>query len=120
MRSGQEVPGDVKNSLIYTCNAGFDLANRVVAVDGCRLVQVACRGAVCQNFADDLSFTFTVRWRGGKARVFGDALTALASNKLLRLCSTLGVGDHICVNLVTSTLRHLTCIAHTFPQLLTN
>jgi hypothetical protein len=25
---------------------------------------------VCQNFADELSFTFTVRWRGGKARLF--------------------------------------------------
>ena len=107
MRCGQEVPGDVKKSLIYTCNAGFDLAKRVVAVDGWRLVQVACRGAVCQNFADDLSFTFTVRWRGGKARVLGGALTGLASNKLLRLCSTLGVGDHICVNLVISTLPHV-------------
>jgi hypothetical protein len=25
---------------------------------------------VGQNFADELSFTFTVRWRGGKARHF--------------------------------------------------
>jgi hypothetical protein len=120
VRCGQDVPGDVKNSLIYTCNAGFNLAKRVVPVGGWRLVQVACRGAVCQNFADDLSFTFTVRWRGGKARVFGNALTALASNKLLRLCSTLEVGDHICVDLVTFTLPHFLCIAHTLSCLLIN
>jgi hypothetical protein len=58
------------------CNAGFNLARRVMAVDGWRLVQVACRAVVCQNFADELSFTFTVRWRGGKARIFRHALTS--------------------------------------------
>jgi hypothetical protein len=47
-----------------------------MAVDGWRLVQVACRAVVCQNFADELSFTFTVRWRGGKARDFHHALTS--------------------------------------------
>ena len=50
---------------------------------------------VCQNFADERSRTFTVRWRGGKARLFGNAQTLLAFNKLRRLCSTLDVGNHI-------------------------
>jgi hypothetical protein len=69
---------------------------------------------VCQNFTDELSFTFTVRWRGGKARaIFLRALTALASNELLRLCSTLGVVDPICVDLLSAPLRHCFSLAHT-------
>lgn len=82
MRSAVEQtrPDKKVPSLIYTCNAGFDLAEGAMAADGWRMVQVACRGALCQNFADELSFTFTVRWRGGKARFFHDALTVLASN----------------------------------------
>jgi hypothetical protein len=43
---------------------------------GWRRLRVA--EVVCQNFADELSFTFTVRWRGGKARtIFLRAPTAL-------------------------------------------
>lgn len=50
---------------------------------------------VCQNFADERSRAFTVRWRGGRARLFGNAQTLLAFNNLRRLCSTLDVGNHI-------------------------
>jgi len=111
-------PDDVKASLVYTCNAGFSLAEGVIAADGSRLVQVACRGALCQNFADELSFTSTVRWRGGKARTSHAALTALASNKLLHLCSTLGVGDHIYPLLPISSPARCSCVAHILPRML--
>lgn len=60
----------------------------------CTSRQCGAVWSVCQNFADELSFTFTVRWRGGKARH-----SVLAFNKLLHSCSTLAVGDHICATL---------------------
>jgi len=116
--ANRQRPEEVKASLVYTCNAGFGLAEGVMAADGSRLVQVACRGALCQNFADELSFTFTVRWRGGKARTSHGALTALASNKLLHLCSTLAVGDHICSLVPISSPARCSCVAHILPRML--
>lgn len=116
--ANRQRPDEVKVSLVYTCNAGFGLAEGVMAADGSRLVQVACRGALCQNFPDELPFTFTVRWRGGKARTSHGALTALASNKLLHLCSTLAVGDHICSLVPISSPARCSCVAHILPPML--
>lgn len=98
--------------LLFTCDAGFGLAARA---DASRWVEDSA-GAVSRcgvsEFCRRPSFTFTVQWRGGKARDLDDALTLLALNKLLRLCSTLGVGDHICDCLATLSQWPLLFIIH--------
>lgn len=67
-----------------------------MAVDGWKRVQVQSRGALCQNFADELRSLSRFHGAVGKRATSPVHGRFLASNKLLRLCSTLGVGDHIC------------------------
>jgi hypothetical protein len=53
--------------------------------------------AVCQNFADELSFTFTVRWRGGKARHFPPRIDRLGVQQTSALVfDSWGGRPHLC------------------------